>query len=168
MIPAELDPNLTQPWPSWFLQPQHMIRNLGWMFSPSPGLPGLPKWLLWDGAAAAESTAPSPGAVTQGCPPTPESPGLIPSTPKPYTPAHLQLSCCPSTITPTPARAASDTQLHSGLAVVSGGTRQELLAGLPLQHHLVITNKIIPKRLYLQIGKLIQKKVRSKPWCPAV
>lgn len=43
-----------------------------------------------------------------------------------------------------------------------------MLAGFPLQHHLVITNKIIPKRLYLEIGKLIQKKVRSKPWYPAV
>lgn len=32
MTPAKLDPDLTQPWPSWFLQPQHKIRTLGWVF----------------------------------------------------------------------------------------------------------------------------------------
>lgn len=32
MTPAELDPNVTHPWPSWFLQPQHMTRTFGWMF----------------------------------------------------------------------------------------------------------------------------------------
>lgn len=104
------------------------------------------------------SAAPTPGAVTQGCPSALEPPGLTPSTPRPKSPAHLQLWCCPSTPTPTPPQAASDAQPHSGLAVVSGGTWQEVLAGFPLQQHLVITNKIISKRLSLQIGKLIQKR----------
>lgn len=121
MSPAELDPSLTWPWPSWSLQPQQMIRTLDEL-----GHHHQDCRTCW-GLCPACCAAPSPGAGTQWFPQasttrphTKSFPQTLLLSPQPHD--HPQVHCCPPhpqprlQVTPSPAQ----SRFGSGLVVAPG------------------------------------------------
>lgn len=167
MSPAELDPSLTWPWPSWSLQPQQTIRTLDELGHHPQAC--CTCWVLCPACCA----APSPGAGTQWFPQasttrpdTKSFPQTLLLSPQPHD--HPQLHyCLPHRTYRTPdcKWPPAQSRFGSGLVVAPG---RSCWQGAHLDITWLVVTRLSPKDCTCRYESSPKKKVRSKPRCPVV